>query len=115
MAAGVPVIATPVGAIPDVMTDGIHGQLVPSRDAVAIGEAIAALARDRERLGWMSRACRKRVHAAYSIERLARELALHYQSLAGGETLGTAGVVPLAVRESLARHRAEPIDTTREG
>lgn len=84
MAAGIPVLATPVGAIPDVMTDGLHGLLVPRRDAAAIGTAIAKLAFDRERLAWMSRACRKRVLAAYSIERLAAELAIHYHALAGG-------------------------------
>jgi glycosyltransferase involved in cell wall biosynthesis len=84
MAAGIPVLATPVGAIPDVASDGMHGYLVPPRDPAAIAEAIARFAADRERLSWMSRACRKRVLAAYSIERLAGELALHYRSLAAG-------------------------------
>jgi glycosyltransferase involved in cell wall biosynthesis len=83
MAAGIPVIATPVGAIPDVMADGIHGLLVPPRDGVAIAEALASLAADRERLSWMSRACRRRIRAAYSVERLAGELASHYGRLAG--------------------------------
>src|SRR5260221_8630103 len=45
-AAGIPVLATPVGAIPDVMTHGIHGLLVPPRDATAIAASLAALARD---------------------------------------------------------------------
>ena len=73
MAAGVPVIATPVGAIPDVLTNGTHGLLVPPRDGKAIAEALATLAADRERLSWMSRACRRRIRAAFSIERLAAE------------------------------------------
>lgn len=113
MAAGVPVLATPVGAIPDVVTHGIHGEIVPPRDPVAIAEAIVAFARDRERISWMSRACRKRVLAAYSIERLARELSLHYRALAGGLAFGTAGVVPLGLAEGTARRPAETIDTTR--
>jgi glycosyltransferase involved in cell wall biosynthesis len=83
MAAGIPVIATPVGAIPDVVSDGIHGFLVPSRDGKAIAEAIAVLAGDRERITWMSRACRRRIRAAFSIERLAQEFAFHYASLCG--------------------------------
>jgi glycosyltransferase involved in cell wall biosynthesis len=91
MAAGIPVLATSVGAIPDVMTHGIHGLLVPPRDSTAIAEAFAALVRDRERLSWMSRACRRRVLAAYSIERLAAELAVHYRALAGGWALRAAG------------------------
>jgi glycosyltransferase involved in cell wall biosynthesis len=90
MAAGRPVLATPVGAIPDVATDGTHGYLVAPRDPAAIAEAIGKLAGDREGLSWMSRACRKRALAAYSIERLARELALHYRQLLQGIAVSAA-------------------------
>src|SRR6185503_13644481 len=58
MAAGVPVIASDVGAIPDVVTDDTHGIVVPPRDAKAIANALAELSADRERISWMSRACR---------------------------------------------------------
>ena len=91
MAAGVPVIATPVGAIPDVVSDGIHGYLVPPRDGKAIAEALAMLAGDREKISWMSRACRRRVRAAFSIERLAREFSFHYSRLLGNVALADAG------------------------
>ena len=91
MSAGIPVLATPVGAIPDVVSDGLHGYLVPARDPAAIAEAIARFAADREKLSWMSRACRKRVLAAYSIERLAGELALHYRALAAGPAFAAMG------------------------
>jgi len=84
MAGGVPVIATPVGAIPDVVTHDIHGFLVPPRDAKAIAEALAVLAGDRERISWMSRACRRRIRAAYSIDRVAAQFATHYTQLADG-------------------------------
>ena len=110
MAAGIPVLATPVGAVPDVMTHGIHGFLVPPRDGLAIAQAIAACARDRERLCWMSRACRKRVLAAYSIERLARELALHYRALAGGLAIDAIGV-PTAGVPSPHKPRARTAST----
>jgi glycosyltransferase involved in cell wall biosynthesis len=83
MAAGVPVIATAVGAIPDVVTEGIHGHLVQARSARAIAAAIMSINRDRERLAWMSRACRRRILAAYSVERVAADLALIYRELAG--------------------------------
>jgi len=91
MAAGVPVIATPVGAIPDVVSDGIHGYLVPPRDGKAIAEALAMLSGDREKLAWMSRACRRRVRAAFSIERLAQEFSYHYARLLGNAALSGAG------------------------
>lgn len=84
MAAGVPVLATPVGAIPDVVSSGTHGYLVPVRDGKSLAEALALLSGDREKLAWMSRACRRRVRAAYSIERLAAELAVRYHELIHG-------------------------------
>lgn len=90
MAAGIPVIATPVGAIPDVVTEGIHGHLVRARDGRAVAEALVRMAGDRDKLAWMSRACRRRVRAAYSLDRLSQEFALHYRALAGG--IAMAGV-----------------------
>jgi glycosyltransferase involved in cell wall biosynthesis len=110
MAAGVPVLVTPVGAIPDVVTHGIHGLLVRERDGLALGEALASLARDRERLSWMSRACRRRVLAAFSIDRVARELALHYEALAGGASVVHAGVAGGdAPRQPASRQRHAPV------
>jgi glycosyltransferase involved in cell wall biosynthesis len=90
MAAGIPVIATPVGAIPDVVSDGIHGFLVPQRDGKSIAESLAILAGDRERLSWMSRACRRRIRAAFSIERVAQELSLQYAQLCGEAVMAGA-------------------------
>ncbi len=100
MAAGVPVIATPVGAIPDVVTPGTHGCLVPPRDGKAMAEALAEMSRDRERLSWMSRACRLRVRAAYSIEKLASELAAQYARLAGGIVMAGVGHASLPTAAS---------------
>ena len=96
MAAGVPVIATPVGAIPDVMTHGTHGLIVPPRDGKAIAEALVKLAGDREQLSWMSRACRKRVRAAFAIERLAAQFGVHYAALAADLAPAAIGAATLA-------------------
>lgn len=54
MAAGLPVIATPVGGVPEMVHDGVNGLLVPVGDAQALAEAITALATDpdlRRRMG----------------------------------------------------------------
>ena len=107
MAAGVPVIATPVGAIPDVVSDRIHGFLVPPRDGKAIAEALVTLSGDREQIQWMSRACRRRIRAAFSIERLAQELSLHYARICGGVSLAGAGHAS-AVPERRAAPRPAP-------
>lgn len=47
MAAGVPIIASNIGAMPDVLNDA--GQLVPPDDPVALASAIAALLKDVDR------------------------------------------------------------------
>jgi glycosyltransferase involved in cell wall biosynthesis len=96
MAAGIPVIATPVGAIPDVVTPNTHGLLVPPRDGRAIAQALVKLNGDREQLSWMSRACRRRIQAAYSIDRLAAELSMHYAALVDGLSPAGAGAAPIA-------------------
>jgi glycosyltransferase involved in cell wall biosynthesis len=115
MAAGIPVIATPVGAIPDVVTEGIHGLLVPPRDGKAIAEALVLMAGDRGRLSWMSRACRRRIRAACSVDRLAAEFACLYARLAGNVAVAGsgAGAVPAAPPRAAAR-RGAPVGLSRE-
>lgn len=49
MAAHLPVVATAVGGVPDLVEDGVTGLLVAARDRSALGRAMAALERDGER------------------------------------------------------------------
>ncbi|MBN1493688.1 MAG: glycosyltransferase family 4 protein [Candidatus Omnitrophica bacterium] len=44
-----PVIATKVGGIPEIVTDGVTGILVAPKDPIAMGKAILSLIRDPER------------------------------------------------------------------
>jgi glycosyltransferase involved in cell wall biosynthesis len=85
MAAGVPAIVTRVGAIPDVVLDGIHGLFVPLHDPQAIARAIARLDADRELLAQMGNACRKRIAASYSVERLAGDVRRLYADMFTGK------------------------------
>jgi glycosyltransferase involved in cell wall biosynthesis len=55
MAAGLPVVATPVGAVGDLLTDSGGGVLVPVGDARALAKALSALAQDPDRRAAMGR------------------------------------------------------------
>jgi glycosyltransferase involved in cell wall biosynthesis len=81
MAAGVPAIITRVGAVPDVMTEGVHGWFVEPRDPQAIARAILQLARDAKKLEQMRAACRARIAGGYTIERLADDFCSIYAHL----------------------------------
>lgn len=63
--AGVPVISTRHGGIPEILRDGREGFLVPPQDPAALAEAVARLTDSRE---WLPRseAARKRFDEAYS-------------------------------------------------
>ena len=90
MAAGLVPIVTRIAAIPDVVTEGVHGLFVPPRDPQAIAQAIATLAADRAALARMGAASRERALAEYSIERLADRFSTLYSSLGGTATPRTA-------------------------
>jgi len=69
MASGLPVVATEVGALRDLVEEGVHGRLVPPRDPGALAAAVAAMLRDRERLRAMGAAARERIREQYPLER----------------------------------------------
>lgn len=60
MAHGVPVIASRVGGLPEVIEEGETGWLVPPGDPAALAGAIALAASDRGRLGAMGEKARER-------------------------------------------------------
>jgi glycosyltransferase involved in cell wall biosynthesis len=81
MAAGVPAITTRVGAIPDVVIDGVHGIFVTPRTINGIARGITKLAGDRKLLAQMSAACRSRIATRYSVQRFAGEFSRLYSSI----------------------------------
>ena len=54
MAAGLPVVSTPTGAIADMLGDGAAGCLVPPRDPAAMAGAVTALLADPDRAAAMA-------------------------------------------------------------
>jgi phosphatidylinositol alpha-mannosyltransferase len=59
-ASGTPVVASDIPGYRDVVRDGVDGLLVPVGDAVELGEALHALALDRERRRRLSAAAQER-------------------------------------------------------
>lgn len=66
MACGIPVVVTPVGAIPEVVTDGVHGRVVPVGDPAALADAVVTLVRDEASRARMGAAAAARVAQAFS-------------------------------------------------
>ena len=51
-----PIIATPVGAIPDMVEDGVSGLIIPDQDAKALAEAMQGFIEHPERISSMGEA-----------------------------------------------------------
>jgi len=68
MCAGLPVVATKVGGIPDMVDDGRTGLLVPARDADALANAISSLLEDDDLRKNMGQAARKEAIGRFSPE-----------------------------------------------
>lgn len=68
MAAGLPVVATNVGGIPELVEEGVGGLLVQSRSPAALAEAIMLLANDAALRRLMGEANAARAHARFSLE-----------------------------------------------
>lgn len=74
MAAGVPVVSTPVTAIPELITDGETGVLTAERDAVGLADAIQQLLASPEHRTRLAAAGRARVQTCHDTVRNSRRL-----------------------------------------
>ena len=81
MAAGRPVVATRVGGVPDLVTDGTTGLLVPMDDAPALAGAVDRVLADPALAVDLGRAGRARVYPALSADRLVDDVDRLYQTL----------------------------------
>lgn len=83
-AAGVPVVASAIGGIPEVVKDGETGVLVPPEDAAALARAIDSILRDAPGAVARARRARRLVEEEFSHEAsISRLLELYDAVLAG--------------------------------
>jgi glycosyltransferase involved in cell wall biosynthesis len=87
MAMALPVVATDVGGIPELVADGQTGLLVPPGDVGALAVALEQLLRDAELRRRLGAAGRARAENEFSVERWREEHVELYRSL-----LASAGV-----------------------
>ena len=83
MAAGLAVVGTRAGGIPESIVDGGTGLLVPPGDAPALAQAIAELLRDADRRRALGAAGRRRARTAFGAERMVEATAAIYAAVTG--------------------------------
>ncbi len=81
MASGLPVVATAVGGVPELVVAGETGVLVPPREPAALAGALAGVLRHRGRQEAMGAAGRRRVVEQFSPEAMVRRHETVYISL----------------------------------
>jgi glycosyltransferase involved in cell wall biosynthesis len=81
MAMELPIIATGVGGIPELIEEGQSGLLLPADDATALTQAIARLLSNRPLACHLGQMARRRLLDCFTVERGGRALAAVYQSI----------------------------------
>lgn len=81
MGAGVPVVATAVGGIPDLIEHDTHGKLVAPRDPEGLADAIESLLLDPDARARLGAAGRERQQAEFDIDVMTSRIADLYEEL----------------------------------
>ena len=78
---GIPVVATKVGGIAEVVKEDVTGILVPSRDTEELADAICGLLEDEGKMSSMSKSARKWVDEKFSVEMMLKEINSVYKEV----------------------------------
>jgi glycosyltransferase involved in cell wall biosynthesis len=81
MRAGLPVVASAVGGVPDLIEAGVHGLLVAPSDPQALAAALAELLGDPERARTMGVRAYERQRAEFDLELMVRRIEGLYEEL----------------------------------
>ena len=88
MEAGLPIVATRVGGVPDLIEDGVHGLLVEPGSPVELAQAIEDLLSDRARASALGARARERRRREFDLDVMVRNVeALYEELLAARATL----------------------------
>ncbi|MGH2796419.1 MAG: glycosyltransferase [Solirubrobacterales bacterium] len=81
MAAGLPIAATRVGGVPELIDNGVHGLLVDPREPDSLAASIAHLLRDRVAAKRMGEGARERQRREFGLEGAVERLEMLYEGL----------------------------------
>jgi glycosyltransferase involved in cell wall biosynthesis len=81
MAAGLPIVASTVGGIPDIVRSPANGRLVPAGDVPALGQALRALAADPAQCRAIGVQNAATVRAAYTVPIIVDKIAALYREM----------------------------------
>lgn len=81
MAAGLPVVASRVGGIPEVVDDGVQGLLIQPGDVEGLTRALRQLLHDPLRRGRMGQAARLRIRQRYAADIVLPQVEVLYREL----------------------------------
>jgi len=82
MACGLPVVATEIGGIPEVVEEGKTGFLIPAEDPASLADAVLRLSKDRDLAGELGRRGRESVQQNFSVQSMVDRVILLYERLA---------------------------------
>jgi glycosyltransferase involved in cell wall biosynthesis len=91
MASRLPVVATRVGGIPEVVADGRTGLLVPPEDPEALAAAILRLYQDRALARRLGEAGYQVVHEKFSAQSMAGRIIREYERIADRKVIALKG------------------------
>ena len=86
MASGLPVVATAVGGMPELLDEGRAGRLVPPDDPEALAAAVRAVLGDPVEAARLARAGRSRVEADYTVTAMVDGVEAVYRRLLVGRS-----------------------------
>ena len=78
-----PVVASATGGIPDVVTDGVNGLLVPPADAEALADALERVLTSRPLAASLTEGARQTAEGSLNWDHIAERLFTTYRRVAG--------------------------------
>ncbi|MFY1637074.1 glycosyltransferase [Solwaraspora sp. WMMB335] len=87
-ASGVPVVGTDLGGLPELISPGVDGEVVPAGDPAALGAALGKLVADPDRAYEMGRAARSKIDSQFTPELHLARLRDAYRAAAAPDLAG---------------------------